>query len=461
MKAFLENKLSGKKVLILGVGIEGQSSYRMLREFFPTMPLAIADQRVELPNPGLWQHPLTSIRTGFAYLEGLADYDLVIKSPGISMETLHDCLQPRQLTSQTALFLEAYRSKVIGITGTKGKTTTSHLVHHVLKTAGMDALLVGNMGLPPFEVVGRIGDHTQVVFELSSHQLENLTVSPHIAVLLNIYQEHLDHYASYKHYQLAKFNIARHQQEGDWFIYAGEDARIATLVNEIPIKSNKVPYGFDLSANGLVFSKDQVLYTRKKGKPYMVCDQRPLTMLPGRHNQLNMMAAVAVCLLKGIKPEIIGKAAASFKALPHRLEKLGEIGGKIFYNDSIATIPEAAIVAVAALQGVDCMILGGHDRGIDYSEFVRFLGESNIPHFVFTGLAGLRIFEALLAGYSCWERCSFFDKFDDAVRAAIEKTAPGKICLLSPAASSYDQFKNFEHRGNRFREIVKEIHLPQ
>ncbi len=456
MKAFLKNKLAGRKVLILGFGVEGQSTYRLLRGYFPELPIAIADRCDSLPNHGLCQHALTTTIAGPTYLDCLSDFDLIIKTPGLPLRDIPAIFNPSHFTSQTGLFLEAYRNQVVGITGTKGKTTTASLVHHIFKAAGLDTLLVGNMGRPPFEVIKQISPQTQVVFELSSHQLETATVSPKVALLLNIYQEHLDHYKSYLHYQLAKYNIARFQQPDDYFIYFGKDQRINTLIRETPLKSKLIAFGTDSPEKELVFIRNGVLYAHLNSRPEKICEMRDLKALAGDHNRLNLAAAAAACLIKEISPEVIGKAAMTFESLPHRLEKVGVYGGKIFYNDSIATIPEAVMMAVDTLRDVDCLILGGYDRGIDYHDFAAFLSQSTINHLVLTGKAGLRLYNILQADYQCAGRCSFFEKFDDAAIAAIVKTESGKICLLSPAASSYDQFKNFEHRGNRFREIIED-----
>ncbi len=456
MRDLLANYLEGKKVLIAGFGVEGRSTYSLLRRFFPQMVIGIADRQMKEDGPEALTDKNTIVMSGAAYLDRYHDFDVVVKSPGIRMDALPRPESRQLITSQTALFLEAYRRQVIGITGTKGKTTTAHLVHHLLGKSGCKSLLVGNMGYPPFDVVEQVDSDTRIVFELSSHQLEHCRVSPHIAVLLNIFQEHLDHYASYRLYQMAKSNIATHQQTGDFFIYSMNNERSASLVREFRLRSTLTGFSSNAGNGARVWLEKDEILSDLGGSVQKIFRTSHLP-LQGEHNQSNMMAAAAACLLAGLTPDAIGLAAAGFATLPHRMEFVGEFGGKLFYNDSIATIPEAAMMAVTTLRDVDSLILGGFDRGIDYGEFIDFLAQSGIRQLLFTGQAGIRMMQGIAEKHDLPERCLYFERFDDAVIAGIQHTRQGRICLLSPAASSYDQFRNFEHRGQRFRELIQSV----
>lgn len=452
MKQLFEQLFSEGKILIIGFGVEGQSSYRFIRKHFPTVPLAIADRNLASAPEDLKNDPNLTLYTGSNYLAEIGSYQVLMKSPGIRTSELASMNSQAIITSQTDLFLAAHRNRIIGITGTKGKTTTSHLVYHILKHAGCDVRLAGNMGMPPFEIWESLAESTWVVFEISSHQLEHVNHSPHISLLLNIFQEHLDHYDSYRSYQLAKFNIARFQTPSDYFIYHAHNQQINSLIDEFGIASKQI--SFSLTSDPLtgIYIKNSQVVFNIPGQESIV--YIPEIKLVGEHNMLNILAAFAIGKLLGISEKNMTEAISTFNPLPHRLEFVGEYRQKVFYNDSIATIPEAAIHAVNALNDIDVLILGGFDRGIDYREFAAFLVQKKIPHLVFTGDAGKRMLILIKEHQNVESECQFFPIFDDAVAYAISATRTGYKCLLSPAASSYDQFRNFEHRGNRFKELI-------
>ncbi|MGB4205397.1 MAG: UDP-N-acetylmuramoyl-L-alanine--D-glutamate ligase [Bacteroidales bacterium] len=454
MKQVINSKIAGKKVLILGLGIEGSSTYRFLRKTLPDLPITLSDQRIELRNIDEFRHVNTIMNFGENYLRDLESFDVVIKSPGIPENLLPASLSEEKLTSQTELFLEAYRNQTIGITGTKGKSTTASLTHHLLNSAGYKSLLVGNIGLPPFDVIDRIQPETLIVFELSAHQLENVKVSPHIAVLLNIYQEHLDHFKDFRAYQLAKFNIAKWQTFNDFLIYPGKEHSVVNLINLSTIVSNKLTYGFGTEPGLDTCFKDDQIFLNTPDTLKIICDLTGIKFLPGKHNQLNLMAAFSALIATGVADFNFCNSLSDFRSLQHRLEFIGTYNGKRFYNDSIATIPEAVIYALDTIKDIDCLLLGGYDRGIDYSKLVDYLADSEIPNFFFTGDAGKRMMSIIKPRLTRMQHCKWFKNFDEMVREAIKSTSENRACLLSPAAASYDEFMNFEHRGNRFRELV-------
>jgi len=358
-----------------------------------------------------------------------------------------------KISSQTDLFLQAFAPLCIGVTGTKGKSTTASLLFHVLKTQHPNTLMAGNIGIPLFDIIEQIDADTKIVIELSAHQLEFIRKSPHISILLNLFEEHLDHYNSYKDYQLAKYNIAHYQSNTDYFIYNANNKEIAGLLNTKPVFSHCITFSHELSD---VFVKNNALYLKNNNKLLKICEIDNTFPLKGTHNLENVVAAViALSCMEEIDIQRISDALYSFKPLPHRLEPLGKVNGIFFYNDSISTVPQASIAAVKALKHVNTIILGGMDRGIDYSPLVDFLKKSEVENFIFTGDAGKRmmnLFENL-------ENKQFFfcSSYREIVKIAKRCTKKDCICLLSPAAASYDQFENFEQRGNRFRELVMNV----
>ena len=451
----LKNKLTDKKIVLLGFGKEGRSSYKLIRKIFPRLPLIIADSDETVKGNSLViNDPEVCFHLGPGYLDHLDQSDLIIKSPGITLKDLPYRLPQENITSQTDLFLQAYSGQVIGITGTKGKSTTSTLVHYILKKAEKNSILLGNIGRPAFDCIEEINPGTCIVFELSSHQLEHIKKAPHISVILNLFQEHLDAYQSFREYQLAKMNITLYQQETDYFIFNADDPLLSGLVNEFRLTRNHMPFSFETELANGSFIKDGWIKYSDECIAEPIIDLGKKRKLKGEHNVRNIMAAINVCKILGVENEIIQEGITGFTGLEHRLEYAGKYLGIHFYNDSIATIPEATIEAIKTLENVDTLILGGFDRGIDYAGLAGFLSTSGVRNFIFTGEAGKRISESFTKIKRPDQREFQIDRFDDFQSIAFKVTSPGTICLLSPAASSYDEFPNFEFRGKRFKELI-------
>jgi len=400
----ITNLLKDKNIAILGFGREGKSSLRFIRKHLPEKQVTILDKnRIDI------QDTKTTMVCGDNYLNDLNAYDIILKTPGISLENLKD-IDAEKIYSQTAFFLQYFGKQTIGVTGTKGKSTTASLIYHILKESGKKVILAGNIGIPFFDIVENIDEDTIIVAELSAHQLEFVNHSPHIAVLLNLYQEHLDHFTSFSSYCEAKFNITKYQNENDLFIYHKEDDRITKLLTQD--KLNRYFYTFT--------------------------------------NKTNYEAAVVTCKQIGISEAGIASAIASFVPLEHRQEFVGEKHGILFYNDSISTVSEATIYALKTLKNVNTLILGGFDRGIDYRVLYDYLQKNPVENVVFMGPAGIRM-------KTEWNSKGIIeDDMQKIVSYAITHTQKGKICLLSPAAASYDQYTNFEERGKKFKECVNQ-----
>ena len=273
-----------------------------------------------------------------------------------------------------------------------------------------------------FECFARIGDDTIVVFELSCHQLDHLKVSPHVAVFLNLYEEHLDHYGTLERYFEAKANIAAHQCAGDLFLVGEQVPPIGTAA-QVRVLTQQAEDGWE-----------------------------PFSMkLEGAHNQFNARVVYEIATtLYGCSDAAVRAALAEFSGLPHRLQLVGSVDGVDYYDDSISTIPEATIAAMRSIPNAHTVLVGGMDRGIDYDKLVEFVRANQGYRYIFMYATGKRIFDEV-ADLPC---CSYVDDLAAAVALAKEATPAGGACLLSPAAASYGYFKNFEERGDVFRALV-------
>jgi UDP-N-acetylmuramoyl-L-alanine---L-glutamate ligase len=454
----ITKSLKGKRILILGFGKEGISTYNYLRKQIPEEMVAIADQDEGLLKKiNVKISEKTEFNFGKNYLERLNDFDVIIKSPGISTGLLRDKTGQDKITSQTELFLKSYASQTIGITGTKGKSTTSSLIAHILSSHLNHTMLVGNIGKPPFDFIDEMRDETIIVFELSSHQLENIRVSPFIAVILNIYQEHLDHYDSFRKYQLAKFNITKFQKKQDWFILNEDDAIIANMFKSLKINRRILSYSKKALRNEgchLNQHSNVVCSFENKTNEFNFAAR---SSLPGDHNLMNIMAVVCVAKIMKVPDKKIIDSVMNFKGLRHRMEYLGVFRNIHFYNDSISTIPQSTIHAVKSLANVDTLILGGKDRGIDYLPLIEFLPGSGVSNIIFMGEAGRRIFDGVKSITPKSQSLFVINNFSELKTIIREHTRPGMVCLLSPAASSYDMFRNFEERGDAFEKIAENL----
>jgi len=454
----LARELRGLKVLILGFGKEGKSTFTLLRKVIDPANLYIADQNhaafQELIGIEAFQQNMLS---GDSYMAGLDRFDLIIKTPGIQRSNLLNSVRKEKITSQTDLFFRAFHRQTIGITGTKGKSTTTALIYKIIAEHKENVVMVGNMGIPPFDLLEKIDSETHIVFELSSHQLDDVSNSPHIAILLNIFEEHLDHYSSMELYRKAKYRIAGFQGKDDWLILNGDDTKIAQFADQISNHTQILRFSAkEPEGDGIYILADEIIRFRMNNE-ISNFDLSSRIALKGEHNLRNIMAAVAAAKILKIPDTSIQNAILTFKGLAHRMEYIGNFGGIEFYNDSIATIPEATIAALKTLQPVDTLILGGKDRGIDYTMLINYLPGTSVRNFIFTGKAGERMLEGLKPLLNVDQHTFTIGKFEEMAKIIRNKTIPGRICLLSPAASSYDQFKNFEERGNLFRQIAQSV----
>ena len=417
-------RLRGKRILIAGFGREGQSTLRFLQKFLPNAEIGIADKN-ESAFKCVDKQSYT-IYCGDDYLKNASDYDIVIKTPGISVKDID--IDKDLISSQTDLFIEAFHSQVIGVTGTKGKSTTSSLIYHLLKEAGKDVILAGNIGIPVFDCVQNINRRTIIVYELSAHQLQFINKSPHVGILLNVFEEHLDHFGTFEKYKEAKINVLR---------YMGE--------NDVAIVNNRLCF------ESLILDKKYVDFENYNFEDYNIkWDSIPIL---GEHNKLNVKAALCACYAFGLTIDELIPHLYTFKPLEHRQEYVGTFNGVKFYNDSISTIPQATIAALNTIKNVNFLLLGGFDRGIDYEPLAEFLKYNVLSYILITGDAGRSIKKQLQnVGYE--GEVLEYEDMQSAFILINKYSKEGDVCLLSPAAASYDRYKNFEERGKAFKEFA-------
>ncbi len=431
------NKIrSYHNVAILGFGREGLSTYNFIRRYDKNIKLTILDSReIELSDGNAFYKKYNGLT------EELLEFDLIIKTPGIPIKDLDDKVISK-MTSQIELLLEVDGQNIIGITGTKGKSTTCTLLYKILKDQLDNVFLAGNIGIPVLDEIEEYKDGI-IVVEMSSHQTQTLITSPHIGVILNMFLDHLDHAGNAKNYHEAKMNLVRHQSKEDIFIY-DLDNYYLSVQDFSNIYSNKLTVSLEKEAS--IYLKDDSIYLNDK---CLVNRDDIVSRLIGDHNLKNIMFCLLISSLYNLDLNKTLKSISEYIPLEHRMEYVGEFNSIKFYNDSIATIPEATMNAIVALKDVDTLIFGGMDRHIEYGEFIKFLNSSNIGHFICNPTTGYTIAESLDSN-----KVIKAETLEDAVKYAFEVTKKGKICLLSPAASSYEYFKNFEEKGRKFKELV-------
>ncbi|RLD37691.1 MAG: UDP-N-acetylmuramoyl-L-alanine--D-glutamate ligase [Bacteroidetes bacterium] len=439
----LPSIIQDKRIVLLGFGMEGQSSFRFFSKNFPKNNFLIADK-----NPDIREHPLLQqadieISTGQNYLSSISDNDFIIKSPGIKLP--ENCkLNHDSIFSQTDLFIQAFRKQIIGVTGTKGKSTTSSLLFKILSDQNKKAILIGNIGKPALDYWDKIEDDTFIVFELSAHQLEYTRFSPTYSILLNLFPEHLDYFKTENNYFKAKLNIAKFQSEGEFF-----------FCNQT-----------ELIKEGFSFLKDKIYssnYTlindsiKRKNDYKKLIHIDEMLYLKGLHQLKNCIPILNLTNILGLNEELTLESIRNFKPLPHRIEFIGKIKKLQFYNDSISTIPEASIEALKSLKKVDYLILGGLDRKLNYQKLYAFLEKFTLNTIFFIGPAGKRMFDEL-ANNSKFKKIHIekLHLFEPHLENIIQENK-NSICLLSPAAASYDEFKNFEERGDYFRSLIEKF----
>ncbi|MFH1444578.1 MAG: UDP-N-acetylmuramoyl-L-alanine--D-glutamate ligase [Candidatus Peregrinibacteria bacterium] len=428
-------ELAGKSICILGFGREGQAMLKALEEHAPGCEITVADKDEAVTLPAGSAHWL---QVGSGWLHNLEKFDVLIKSPGIPpLPELK--VHSAKLITSTQIFFDSIASSeatVVGITGSKGKSTAASLIHTILKTAGKKSVLVGNIGEPAIAHIADAAPDTIFVMELSSYQLMDLTVSPPIAVVTAFFPEHLDYHGSVEAYKEAKKHITRFQKKEDTVFFAFDSAGAQEIAEES--KGRRIPFS----------TADAPLAIEE-------------THLVGTHNLSNIAAAFLVCRELKVSTDVSIAATRSFAPLPHRLQSLGMRHDIEWVDDSISTTPQSAIAALDALgDRVATIILGGQDRGCDFTPLAKRLARSKVQSVILLPKSGKRIREALEKTKT---QARIFDAktMEEAVTLAKQRSTSYKlpatsypIVLLSPASPSYGSFKNFEERGECFAQAI-------
>ena len=436
-----EKYLSGKKLAFLGLGLENSALINYLLRKQSQALMTICDFR-SLAELGAGvlnfkKKPNIHWRLGQEFNQRLFEFDILFRSPGWPIfcpgiqEALRQAPRPPLLTSPMKLFFALCPTRnIIGITGSKGKGTTSAWIVHLLRAAGRTVWLGGNIGVAPFEFLAKIKKSDWVVLELSSFQLQDFSARPRIGVITNFFSEHLaaadpnnpNYHRTLAEYWQSKYNLFRGQHRTDY-----------AVVNKKLVKRwRKESY------------QGQVVFYDRLAWPIR---------LPGRHNQENLAAAAAVAKIAGLSEKEIKKAAASFRGLEHRLEYVGEIKGVKFYNDSFATTPESAITALRSFAKPIILLAGGAEKQSSFRSLALAVRKKAKAVILFKGSASPRLKKALIqADYH--GSILTFGSMAAAVKSAFRRAQPGEIILLSPACASFGLFRNYKDRGKQFKQAA-------
>jgi UDP-N-acetylmuramoylalanine--D-glutamate ligase len=495
------HELKGKHVAVLGMGVEGYASALYLAKL--GAKVAVLDKREDLEKP---QELLTlgvTFLLGPNYLKKLSGVETIVRSPGIKRnlpEIVAAEAKGVQVTSQTQLFFDWCPGEIIGVTGTKGKGTTSSLIYEMLKKQGFDAYLGGNIGKPLFAFLDTLTKESKVVLELSSFQLEDLHSSPHIAVMLMTTSEHLgadlvgtqNYHDSIEDYVDAKRNILRFQTTDDFAVINRDypasnesdiytDGKVYQVSRErgvkeqgcyvengnivirikskdTTVKSKKDEIIEDTDEDMLAVVMNQTAQELEAGYESMEIIAVEDILLPGGHNLENVCAAVMAGYLSGVSKDAMAQVLETFKGLEHRLELVAEVNGVKYYDDSFSTTPETAIAAIQAFKQPEILILGGSSKNSDFSELGALVAKAdNIRAIIGIGIEWERIKEAIQEHDVKVFMVEGAKDMQTVVQAAAKIAQKGDVVLLSPACASFGMFPNYKERGNQFKEEVKKL----
>lgn len=396
-----------KKILILGYGKEGMSVERFLKKYIPSSEIMVTDKKDD-EN----------------YLLKQKEADLVVRSPGVKIEYVF-----KKWTTATNIFFNNFQGITVGITGTKGKSTTASLVAAMIRAKGGDVRLIGNIGNPTLDTLETSTKDTIAVIELSSYQLSDLYFSPHITLVVNWYPEHSDFHGSFDAYKKAKQNSIYFQTDKDYFIFDPDEKEVKSWT--LLTKAISLPYTTDF--------------------PF---DPNKISLL-GNHNKKNIQGALTVARLFNVSDVDAQKAIYSFVPLPHRLQNVGTFKGITFFDDAISTTPQSTIAALNSIDNVDTIFLGGQDRGYDFSELMQVLEEKQIQSLVLFPETGFRIKQELQKMNDYNPNILETKSMEEAIIFAYENCRKNTICLLSTASPSYSVWKNFEEKGDQFQKFAR------
>ncbi len=476
-----------KKVAVLGAGTEGIESIKYLLEL--GADITVLDQREEVKEEiERLDDKEIKVVTGEHYLDQLDTYEMIVRSPGIKRsipQLIKAEKEGVKITSHTILFFETCPAPIIGVTGTKGKGTTTALIYEMLKDQGFDAYIGGNIGVPPLRFLHELKPISWVVLELSSFQLEDMQQSPadappslkameghskalagkpHIAVILMIVPEHLgkdvkgtqNYHESMEEYVDAKRNILRWQSTEDFAVINRD--YIASHESDIHTEGKVFQVSREREATGNgCFVKDETIWIKKYDTLRGVIKTSEI-LLPGRHNLENVCAAAMAANLAGVSTKSIANVLRRFKGLEHRLELVREFKSVRYYDDSFSTTPETAIAAIEAFDAPEVIILGGSGKGSDFTQLGKILAtRPNIRGIIGIGSEWKRMKSQFPISNFQFPITEGLTRMEDVVRNAALIAEPGDVVLLSPACASFDMFKNYKERGEQFKKAVNTL----
>lgn len=431
-----------KKIAIIGFGLEGRALFFYLKRQ-GARDITILDQNKTRAAP-----KRAKLILGKNYLESLSNFDVIYRSPGVPYYLPQIQKVREKISSGANLFFTRAKGTIVGITGSAGKSTVASLLFRMVKSAGKSVFLGGNIGEDPLKFLPKLTSRSITVMELSSFQLQDLKRSPHIAVMLDVYEEHLDTHKSLKEYVEAKANIARFQKSGDVIIFSKGNA----LSSKIAAASRARKLSFSLSDRAAAaYMRDGEIYAKREGKILERADIK----IPGPHNVKNVLAAVLAAISLDIPPEVIRNAVKSFKGLPHRLEFVRKIKGVAFYNDSGAVNIRAAIASMDSFSENKIVLVGGKNKNLPLRPLARRLQKPDIKFAVLFG--DMRRELALLLKKEKMKNFAVKARMVDAVPYAAAKAEAGDIVLLSPGTASFDEFKDYRARGEEFKKFVMNL----
>ena len=449
-------ELKNKRVLVVGLGKSGKSAALFLRALGAQVTVsdsrcaeALAGEIPALLDAGVM------VETGGHGLLTFRRQDLIVVSPGVPYDTT-ELKQVRAfglpIIGELELASRFLQGQIVAITGSNGKTTTTSLLGKIFADAGVPTLIGGNIGTPVIDLIPQSTPQTTSVLEVSSFQLETVVeFRPHIAVVLNITQDHLDRHGTFENYAAMKARITAQQTAEDFFVLNAEDKPTQMLAARTKAQVFWFSGRRAIKQGAFVHGESIVFLPREGAKPEPVM---PLAEIPlkGAHNVENVLAAVCAARLGGVSAESIRASVASFKAVEHRLEFVATVRGVAFYNDSKATNVDATKKALEAFPGGVHLILGGKDKNSDYTELADLL-RARVKIVYTIGSAAEKI-ERHLAGVV---KIVSAGTLDAAVRQAAQSSVPGDVVLLAPACASFDQFTGYEQRGRVFKDLVKQL----
>jgi len=445
--------VKGKRVLVVGLGKSGIASALFLADRGARVAVSDTKSEEELHHeiPQLLDRGI-GVEAGYHGERTFKEQELIVISPGVPSD-VPQLMQARSagipVIGEIDLAARYLKGQIVAITGSNGKTTTTALAGEIIAASGKHTMVGGNIGTPAISFVETATDDTWIVLEVSSFQLETIeTFHPKIAVVLNITPDHLDRHHTFENYAAAKTRIFENQISSDFAVLNADDGTCAAMAE----KTKAAVYWFSRQhsvEHGAFVRSDSIIWRDAD------CEQAIMPVseigLKGAHNVENVLAAVCAGMLVGVDPADIRRAVANFKAVEHRLEYVATIRGVAYYNDSKATNVDAAIKALESFPAGIHLILGGKDKGSDYSLLTPLLAQ-RVKRVYTIGAAAAKI-ESQIKG----AKVVSAGTIDNAVRRASESATPGDIVLLAPACASFDQFVSYEHRGRVFKDLVKQM----